>query len=112
MRLRPRDWFALLGFVSFGLSLLSGQNLSLASVHGTPVAAPQRHALSSDGMSGGMKPPESLRLNMDGRDIVTIYETGNVRLADDLSVDEASREFWRKVGELAPSFCRDRQAQR
>jgi hypothetical protein len=110
MRLSPRDWFALLGFVSFGFSLVSGQSLSFANVHGTPASAPQQHALSSDGMGGGMKPPESLRLNMDGRDIVTIYATGDVRLADDLTVDEASHEFWRKVGELAPDFCRARAA--
>ena len=110
MRLRPRDWFALLGFVSLGLSLVNGQSLSLANVHAAPAAVPQQHALSSDGMGGGMKPPESLRLNMDGRDIVTIYATGDVHLADDLTVDEASREFWRKVGELAPDFCRARAA--
>ena len=49
---------------------------------------------------------------MDGRDIVTIYATGDVRVADGLSPDEASREFWRKVGDLAPDFCRTKAAQR
>lgn len=114
MRLRLLDWISLLGFVSLGLSIFSGSGLSLASVRGGgggsgSAVAPQ-HAMTSDGMGGGMKPPESLRLNMDGRDIVTIYATGDVRLADDLTVDEASREFWRKVGELAPGFCKERAA--
>ena len=109
MRFRALDWISLLGFVSLGLSLFSGQSLSLASVRGERAVAPQ-HAMTSDGMGGGMKPPESLRLNMDGRDIVTIYATGDVQLADDLTVDEASREFWRKVGALAPSFCKERAA--
>src|SRR5256885_2240100 len=99
MRLRPLDWISLLGFVSLGFSIFSGGGLSLANVRGEAPVAPQ-HAVSADGMGGGMKPPESLRLNMDGRDIVTIFATGDVRLADDLTVDQASREFWRKVGEL------------
>ena len=57
-----------------------------------------------------MKAPAALKLNLDGRDVVTIYATGDVRLADDLTIDEASREFWQKVGQLAPDFCRTRQA--
>lgn len=109
MRFRPLDYISLLGFVSLGLSICSGSGLSLASVRGGSAVAPQ-HAMTADGMGGGMKPPESLRLNMDGRDIVTIYATGDVRLADDLTVDQASREFWRKVGELAPGFCKERAA--
>jgi hypothetical protein len=110
MRFRLRDLVSLLGFVSLALSIFTGSSVSLANVRGGGAAAPQQHALSSDGMGGGMKPPESLRLNMDGRDIVTIYATGDVRLADDLSVDEAAHEFWRKVGALAPDFCRARAA--
>ena len=66
--------------------------------------------MGADGMGGGMKTPASLSLNMEGRDIVTIYATGNVQLADEIDVDEASRQFWRKVGELAPGFCRARAA--
>ena len=107
MRIRPLDYVSLLGFVSLGLSIFFGSSLSLATVRGAGAVAP-RHEVSADGMGGGMKPPESLRLNMDGRDIVTIYATGDVRLAEDLTVDEASREFWRKVGQLAPDFCRER----
>jgi hypothetical protein len=103
-----RDLVSLLGFVSLGLSLFTGSTPSLASPK-TDDAIPARR-LSSQGMGGGMKTPASLSLNMEGRDIVTIYATGNVHLADDVDVDEASREFWRKVGELAPGFCRARAA--
>jgi hypothetical protein len=63
-------------------------------------------------MSGGMKPPSALSLNLDGRDIVTIYSDGAVRLADGLSPDEASRDFWRKVADLAPNFCRAQAAKK
>ena len=107
MPLRFRDLVALLGFVSLGISLFSGSSLSFANVRAGQAVVPRR-TVSSDGMAGGMKPPESLRLNMDGRDIVTIFATGDVQLADDLTVDEASRQFWQKVGQLAPSFCRQR----
>lgn len=110
MRLSGLLWFSLVGVLAFAHSVLSGPSASLANVPSTAVAAPHR-AVGSDGMSRGMKPPESLRLNLEGRDIVTIYSTGDVRLAEDLTVDEASREFWRKVGELAPTFCRERAAQ-
>jgi hypothetical protein len=103
-----RDLVSLLGFVSLGLSLFTGSTPSIASPkpgHDIPA-----RKLSADGMGGGMKTPASLSLNMDGRDIVTIYATGNVQLAEDMDVDEASREFWKKVGELAPGFCRARAA--
>jgi hypothetical protein len=60
---------------------------------------------TSQGLARGMKRPEELRLNLEGRDIVTIYSTGGVRLGEGLTVDQASRDFWRKVGELAPTFC-------
>jgi hypothetical protein len=103
-----RDLVSLLGFVSLGLSLFTGSTPSLASPKAEN-AIPARK-VSADGMGGGMKTPASLSLNMEGRDIVTIYATGNVHLADDLDIDQASREFWRKVGELAPSFCRARAA--
>ncbi len=109
MRFSLRDSISLLGFVSLGLSFFVGSASSLASVGTARAVAPPR-PVTSDGMGGGMKAPASLSLNMEGRDIVTIYATGNVRLADDLSVDEAAREFWRKVGALAPGFCRTRQA--
>lgn len=69
------------------------------------VAPATRDKVNAQGMSRGMKPPEELRLNLEGRDIVIIYSTGGVRLAEGLSIDEASRDFWRKVGQLAPSFC-------
>ncbi len=65
--------------------------------------------LSSQGMSRGTKPPEELRLNLEGRDIVIIYSTGTVQIGEGLTVDEASRDFWRKVGELAPGFCQERR---
>jgi hypothetical protein len=111
MRFTLRAWISLLGFVSLGFSLLSFTTSSLASTRATRAEAPTR-TLSSGGMGGGMKPPASLKLDMDGRDIVTIYETGNVQLADELSVDEASHEFWRKVGELAPDLCKTQAAKR
>ena len=111
MRLRSVLWIPFLGVLSFLPSLLlSWPSASLANVKSTTANVPQR-VVSSDGMSQGMKPPESLRLNMEGRDIVTIFATGEVQLADGLTVDEASREFWRKVGALAPSFCRERAEQ-
>jgi len=109
MRLTLRDWISLLGFASLGFSLFSLTTPSLASTRSARDVVPTR-ALSSDGMSGGMKPPASLKLNMDGRDIITIYETGKVQIADELNLDEASHEFWRKVGELAPDFCKTQQA--
>jgi len=105
---------------------LDGETLALASVDvaGAPAAAPVRVAnlatpgvggipmpeVGSDGMSRGMQPPERLKLNLEGRDIVTIYATGQVELADGLTMDEASREFWKKIGQLAPSFCAQRAA--
>jgi hypothetical protein len=110
MRFTLRDWISLLGFVSLAFSLFSGSTLSLASTHTARALAPEK-PIGADGMGNGMSKPASLSLNMEGRDIVTIYATGNVHLADDLSVDEASRQFWQKVGELAPNFCRTRQAQ-
>lgn len=109
MRAHLRDALSFLGFVSLGLSLCTGSTPSLASSHATQPQAPRR-TVSADGMGGGMKTPASVSLNLDGRDIVTIYATGDVRLAADLDVDQASREFWRKVGELAPGFCRARAA--
>lgn len=108
MRLSLRDCISLLGFVSLASSLFS-VSAPFAGTRPTPKIAPPH--VSSDGMSGGMKPPASLSLNMDGRDIVTIYADGAVRVADGLTPDEASREFWRKVGELAPNFCRTQSAQ-
>ncbi len=104
MRLTLRDWISLLGFASLGVSLLSVPTPCAATR--TARAAVTPPPIDSAGMSGGMKPPAELKLNMDGRDIVTIYASGDVRLADGLDPDEASREFWRKIGELAPSFCR------
>jgi hypothetical protein len=79
------------------------------------IAAPRKNGVptrkvASDGMSRGMRPPERLKLNLEGRDIVTIYATGQVELADGLTMDEASREFWKKIGQLAPSFCAQRAA--
>jgi hypothetical protein len=112
MRFSLRDWISLLGFASLGFSLFSLTTPSLASTRSAARTVVPTHALSSDGMSGGMKPPASLKLNMDGRDIVTIYETGKVQIADELSLDEASHEFWRKVGELAPDFCKTQAAKR
>jgi len=106
--LRLRDCVSLLGFVSLGISLVSAVAPSVAGTR-SATAIPARH-VDSGGMSGGMKPPSALRLNLDGRDVVTIFATGDVRLADDLTIDEASREFWQKVGELAPHFCRTRAA--
>lgn len=108
MRVSLRDCVAALGFVSLAASLLSVAP-SVASTRAASTTVPHR-VVDSGGMSGGMKPPASLSLNMDGRDIVTIYATGNVRVADELSLDDASREFWRKVGELAPHFCRAQAA--
>ena len=107
MRIRPRDVVSSLGFLSLALSLWLGPVASFANV---PVKSPmpQTAAVGADGMGRGMQPPESLKLNLEGRDIVTIYATGNVAIADDLTVNEASRDFWRKVGELAPSFCKSR----
>ncbi len=109
MRFHFRDVLSLLGFVSLGVSLFTSSTPSLASQRSAHDAVPRRLP-SADGMGGGMKTPASLSLNMEGRDIVTIYATGNVQLADDLDVDEASRQFWRKVGQLAPGFCRARAA--
>ncbi len=110
MRFSLRDWISLLGFVSLGFSLFSFVTPSVgASTRPARTTVPER-TVDSGGMSRGMKPPASLKLNLDGRDIVTIYETGNVSLADELSIDEASREFWQKVAELAPSFCKTQAA--
>jgi hypothetical protein len=108
MRLALRDVVSFLGFVSLASSLFSVGS-PLASAPPPPAVAPAQH-VSSDGMSGGMKPPSALSLNLDGRDIVTIYSDGDVRVAAGLTPDEASQQFWRKVGELAPSFCRERAA--
>jgi hypothetical protein len=109
MRFALRDVVSFLGFVSLASSLFSVAT-PLASAP-PPHALPPSTPVSSDGMSGGMKPPSALNLNLDGRDIVTIYSDGKVHLADGLTPDEASQQFWRKVGELAPSFCRTRAAQ-
>ena len=103
-----RDFIFFLCFVSLGISIVSAGTPSVASTR--PANAIPARPVDSGGMSGGMKAPSALRLNLDGRDVVTIYATGDVRLADDLTIDEASREFWQKVGELAPGFCRTRQA--
>jgi len=81
MRLTLRDWISLLGFASLGFSLLSFTTSSLASTPAAHGDAPTR-TIDSGGMGGGMKPPASLKLNLDGRDIVTIYETGKVELAE------------------------------
>lgn len=108
MHFSLRDWVALLGFLSLVSSVVS-VSTPLASTRSVPNDVVPRH-IDSQGMSGGMKPPASLSLNMDGRDIVTIYADGGVRVADGLTPDEASREFWRKVAELAPSFCRTQNA--
>lgn len=109
MRCSLRDGIAILGFVSLGVSILSATTPSLAGTRpARPPVAPR--TVDSQGMSGGMKPPAALRLNLDGRDVVTIYATGTVRLADDLTIDQASRDFWQRVGELAPDFCRTRNA--
>jgi len=87
-----------------------GDRLVVASVDkGTPGAAPVEE-VSSYGMARDDRPPDELRLNLDGRDVVIIYATGDVRLGDGLTVDEASRAFWKRIGELAPTFCRDRAA--
>lgn len=75
------------------------------------VTPSSRQALSTQGMSRGMKPPEELRLNLDGRDVIIIYSTGDVRLGEGVTVDEASHDFWKKVGELAPGYCRERKEQ-
>ena len=109
MRPSLRDFVSLLGFLSLASSLFS-VSTPFASTRPAPMHQPPR--VGSEGMSSGMKPPASLSLNMDGRDIVTIYATGDVRVADGLSPDEASREFWRKVGDLAPDFCRTKAAKR
>jgi hypothetical protein len=106
--MRLRDCVSLLGFVSLGISIVSAGAPSMASTR--PANAIPARTVDSAGMSGGMKAPAALRLNLDGRDVVTIYATGDVRVADDLTIDEASREFWEKVGELAPHFCRTRAA--
>jgi hypothetical protein len=108
MRFPLRDSIALLGFASLAFSLFSVP-APFASTPPPHAVAPVQQ-VGSDGMSGGMKPPASLSLNMDGRDIVTIYADGGVRIADGLTPDEASREFWQKVGALAPNFCRTRAA--
>jgi hypothetical protein len=109
MRLSFRDLVSLLGFVSLGLSLFSVPTpCASAPPAERRITPPSR--VSSEGMSGGMKPPASLRLNLDGRDIITIYATGDVQVAEGLTPDQASREFWQKVGDLAPDFCRAQAA--
>ena len=80
----------------------------LASAVTPPVAMLPGSSVSSEGMARGMKPPQELRLNLEGRDIVTIFATGDVRLGEGLTVDEAARAFWKRVGELAPGFCQSR----
>jgi hypothetical protein len=108
MRFSFRDVISLLGFVSLGLSLFLVPT-PFASTHASQEKiVPQR--VTSEGMSGGMKPPASLRLNLDGRDIVTIYATGDVQVAEGLTPDQASRDFWQKIGDLAPDFCRAQAA--
>jgi hypothetical protein len=108
MHFSLRDWVALLGFLSLVSSVVS-VSTPLANTR-PPANDIELQRIDSQGMSGGMKPPASLSLNMDGRDIVTIYADGAVHVADGLTPDEASREFWRKVAELAPSFCRTQNA--
>ena len=108
MRFPLRDLVALLGFVSLGLSLFSVPTPFASTPPAERKAPPSR--VDSEGMSGGMKPPASLRLNLDGRDIITIYATGDVQVAEGLTPDQASREFWQKVGDLAPDFCRAQAA--
>lgn len=110
MRYSLRDWISLLGFVSLAASLLPVPTPFAATRAARSTTHVPSGQVGSDGMSGGMKPPASLRLNMDGRDIVTIYATGDVQVADGLTPDEAAREFWHKVGDLAPDFCRTRAA--
>ena len=108
MRFTLRDWISLLGFVSLASSLFT-TTTPFASTRPAAATAPTQ-SVSSEGMSKGMKPPASLRINLDGRDIVTIFDNGNVAVADELTINEASRQFWQKVGELAPDFCRQQAA--
>ena len=82
--------------------------LLLASVGKGATNATPAEQVSSYGLARDDRPPDELRLNLDGRDVVIIYATGDVRIGDGMSVDDASRAFWKKVGELAPSFCRAR----
>jgi hypothetical protein len=107
MHFSLRDWVALLGFISLVSSVFSVSS-PLASATPPQQIAPRK--IDSQGMSGGMKPPASLSLNLDGRDIVTIYADGGIRMAEGLTPDEASMDFWRKVAELAPNFCRTQNA--
>jgi hypothetical protein len=83
----------------------------LASVDPRTPSVPTKRP-TAQGMARGMTPPEELRLNLEGRDVVTILATGEVRLADGLNVDEASAAFWKKVAELAPSFCHARRTEK
>lgn len=108
MHFSLRDWVALLGFLSLVSSVVSVSTPLASTRPAADQMAPR--PIDSAGMSGGMKPPASLSLNLDGRDIVTIYADGGVRVAEGLTPDEASRDFWRKVAELAPSFCRTQNA--
>ena len=89
--------------------LASDQRLAKRDV--PRVMPSSRQALSTQGMSRGMKPPEELRLNLEGRDVIIIYSTGDVRLGEGVTIDEASHDFWKKVGELAPGYCRERKEQ-
>jgi hypothetical protein len=84
-------------------------NEELLAKRTSPRAASASAPVNSQGMSRGMKPPEELRLNLEGRDIVIIYSTGSVQLGEGITVDDASRDFWRKVAELAPSFCQEKR---
>ncbi len=85
--------------------------LQLASVAGDHAAVAPVERVSSYGLARDDRPPDELRLNLDGRDVVIIYATGEVQLPEGLTVDDASRAFWKRVGELAPSFCRARAAE-
>jgi hypothetical protein len=75
--MRLRDCVSLLGFVSLGISIVSAGAPSMASTR--PANAIPARTVDSAGMSGGMKAPAALRLNLDGRDVVTIYATGDVQ---------------------------------
>ncbi len=126
MRTSHRLFRVLLSVIIFGASSLlvarsfadtvaggdeTRSELMLASVgKGAADPAPVER-VGAYGMARDNRPPDELRLNLDGRDVVIIFATGDVQIGDGLTVDEASRAFWKKVGALAPTFCRARAAE-
>jgi hypothetical protein len=57
-------------------------------------------------MNATVTPTYELRIGGIAHPAVTIHRDGHITLAEDLSLDEASREFWSAMESLAPGTCK------